>query len=119
MLLFRSLTIGLLAACAYLLADLPAVHTHTVCTLDSRPRAVAPPRNDVMVLDVARDVDPNQIYELLRLREGENVVAFGDLPIHAGDARFKVIEAVSEGARALDLTLEREHQQRRVLVFLH
>jgi hypothetical protein len=120
MLLFRSLTVGLLAACAYLLADLPAVHTHTIRTVDARPRVIEPPPNQVTVVDVAHGIDPLQIYELLRLREGETVVALGDEAVAAGDARFKVAVAVYEGARYLDLSVSLlGGRTRRVLVLLH
>jgi hypothetical protein len=122
MLLFRSLTVGLLAACAYLLADLPAVHTHTVRTVEARPFRTPPPANQVTVVDVARGVEPSTIFALLRLGDGEGVVSIDDHPTHRADAPTRIADEVHAGARHLDLTVARgpdAADTRRVLVLFH
>jgi hypothetical protein len=125
MLLFRSLTVGLLAACAYMLADLPAAHTHTIRTVQVTQPAVRPHPNlnhnhdQVTVVDVAHGFAPANIHSLLLLQQGESVVAINDRRIAAVEVVTEIVDTVDFGARYLDLTVWGGHGTRRILVLLH
>jgi hypothetical protein len=116
MLLFRSITVGLLAACVYLLADLPAVHTHTVRTVQVSPPPVR--LNQVTVVDVARGVEALNIHALLSLKPGEWITAINDRRIAGVEAVSEIVATVHGGAQYLDLTVT-SADSRRILVLLH
>jgi hypothetical protein len=118
MLLFRSITVGLLAACVYLLADLPAVHTHTVRTVQAS--APAPRFNQVTVVDVARGFDAMNILSLLSLKPGEWITSINDRRIAGAEAVSEIVETVHGGAQYLDLAATATGtESRRILVLLH
>jgi hypothetical protein len=137
-LLFRSLALGLLGACFFLIATRPTtviVREHVEVPNLSGIRGVP---GGPTVIDVAPGVNPMLIPSLIRLGEGEHVTAIDDLPVandlEAGrllGARSVLSEepvyALSvQGERAtpslhrfIDLQVTGRLGDRRVLVLLH
>ena len=120
MLLFRSLALGLLGACFFLLATRPA-------TIVVRQPAVEVPNVSGIrglpvqaptVIDVARDVSPRTLPALIRLAEGEHIVAVDDMAV-ANDLQAGSL--LSERHRDfIDLQVRgTSGGDRRVLVLLH
>lgn len=105
MLVFRSLVLGLLGACAILIAQ--AVN---------RPLIVqaAAPQNPATIIDVAPGV--SDVIPLLRLAPGEHVLSVGDRRVLTDlEAGAAIRETRPEPGRYVDLTTT----ERRVLVLLH
>src|SRR5215203_406557 len=76
MLLFRSLTIGMLGACLYLLFGVPSRAQAPAAIL-----VPAAPSPAITVIDVARGVPAATVLELIRLAPGERVIAVDDVPV--------------------------------------
>lgn len=121
MLVFRSMTIGLLGACLYLLGNLQV-------QADSADVEVPPPRvtkaeviNNVTVLDVAPHLSPTTIASLIRLDHGERIVTVGDRHVGSDlEAGMEVADVLRRGSNLLDLTVSGEGVGvRRVLVVRH
>jgi hypothetical protein len=105
MLVFRSLVLGLLGACAILLAQAA-----------DRPVVVhaAPPMQRATIIDIAPGIA--DVASLIGLAPGEHVLAVGDQPVRTDLAAGAAIRAAARGpGRYLDLTTT----ERRVLVLLH
>ena len=114
--LFRVLTIGLCAACVFLLATLPTVRVELVPPSARRAVARSPA---LSVVDVAAEVAPASVPALVRLAHGEWIQAIDDRLPH--DA-FEADELIRAGARRhgfLDLTVAGGARERRVLVLIH
>ena len=109
MLVFRSLTIGLLIACVVLLAQL------------GRPAPIPEPRVDgVRIVDVARGVSAAMLAEILHLAPDEHVVAVDGNEVRSDLAAGAAIAAWSPAAgRYLDLTVASPAGLRRMLVLVH
>jgi hypothetical protein len=149
MLLFRSLTLGLIGACLLLVATRPTVEIHRSCAMEPPMLAVAghahPARPVVdargstmraaatvlpavarpvtlppAVVDVAPGVSASQLASLVRLEEGEHVTSIDDRAV-AGDLDAGVkLAALDLGSRRyIDLGVEGPRGARRVLVLLH
>ena len=120
MLLFRSLTVGLLGACLLLLLRIeprPAVvlreGANTAAELEHASTAPT-------VVDVAAGIQVAAIPSLIRLAPGERVIAVDDRPVDSDLAAGAAITARTATASSfVDLTVERAGTHRRVLVLLH
>jgi len=103
---FRSFVLGLLGACAILLAQAA-----------NRPVAqvsAAAPRQHATIIDVAPNV--SDVVALVGLHAGERVIAVGDVPVATDLAAGAAIRDAQRGSGTyLDLTTT----ERRVLVLLH
>lgn len=105
MLVFRSLVLGLLGACAILLAQAA-----------NRPVVVqaAPTANRATIIDVAPGV--SDVIPLLHLAPGEHVLSVGDRSVLTDlEAGAAIRDTPQSPGRYLDVTTT----QRRVLVLLH
>lgn len=121
MLVFRSLTIGLLGACLYLLGNLQVLTDYA--DIDPPPRVIeAAPvvGNNITVVDVAPHVRASQIAGLVRLHEREQIVAVNDEQVgNSLAAATQVVEVLRRGTKLLDLTVTGDAGVRRVLVIVH
>ncbi len=105
MMVFRSLVLGLLGACAILLAQAA-----------NRPVVVqaAPPANRATIIDVAPGV--TDVIPLLGLAPGEHVLSVGDQTVLTDlEAGAAIRDTRQAPGRYVDLATT----QRRVLVLLH
>lgn len=105
MLVFRSLVLGLLGACAILLAQAA-----------NRPVVVqaAAPTNRATIIDVAPGI--TDVIPLLGLAPGEHVIAVGDEAVRTDlEAGAAIRETRQAPGHYVDLTTT----NRRVLVLLH
>ena len=132
MLVFRSLTIGLLGACLYLLGGVTSLPPPEVVMqriesptdqLASVKRFDTPASSDnaVTVIDVAPRVPATTVASLVRLQPGERIAVVSDRHV-ANDleAGMEIAETMRRGSQLLDLTVSGEHAGvRRVLVVLH
>lgn len=129
MIVFRSLAIGLLGACFWLLATRPVE-----IVVRDQPRSLFPP-GDVRrlsgiglaapleaptIIDVAPGVTAAQLPSLVQLQNGEHVTTVDDTPV-AGDLDAgRVLAQLDLHARSfVDLGVAGPHGERRVLVLLH
>ncbi len=113
MLLFRSLTTGLIAACFVLLAM-------------ARPRVVALPTSTasaatpVSIVDVAGGVPTRDLAALIHLRPGEAVAAVGDRAVGSDLAAGAAIASLpARRGSYVDVTIAGSTGERRVLLLLH
>jgi hypothetical protein len=147
MLLFRSLTLGLLGACFLLVATRPTVEIRRSCSMQApaqmrrasangfaglrdaggsfiaglpAPRSSRPAEIPPAVVDVAPGVSASQLASLVRLDDGEHVTSIDDRAV-AGDIDAGVrLAALDLAARHyIDLGVEGPRGARRVLVLLH
>jgi hypothetical protein len=104
MLVFRSLVLGLLGACAILLAQ-----------TGNRPVVMqAAASNRATIIDVAPGV--NDVIPLLRLAPGEHVLSVGDRSVLTDlEAGAAIRDTRQAAGQYIDLTTT----ERRVLVLLH
>jgi S1-C subfamily serine protease len=103
MLLFRSLSVGLLGACVVLLASRPAYEVRIARDAPT-PAVLAPP--SASIVDVAAGVPAAELPALIALAPGEHVTAIGDRPV-TNDLEAGA-ELVAAGVRAgsyVDLTV--------------
>lgn len=124
MLVFRSLTIGLLGACVFLLVGLDEARTPEVVYLPAATAAPAPApatTRDITVIDVAPGVSASTIASLVRLHEGEQIVAVGDRHVdNALAAGIAAGDVIRRDGKLLDLTISGTGAGvRRVLVIIH
>ena len=127
MLVFRSLTIGLLGACLVLLVGLDDVRTEQVTVHDPTPptettetsETTETVTSNVTVIDVAPNVSATTVASLVRLHEGERITAIDDHPIDNDlEAGMEIADRIRSGSKLVDLTV-RGDVLRRVLVVLH
>lgn len=118
MLLFRSLTIGLLGACVLMLARVGPSRT-TIVT----PTAAAPvaPGSTATIVDLAPGLSSGVVPSLIRLAPGERVVAVDDQPVENDLDAGAAITARPRGTKTfVDLEVAASTgEHRRVLVLLH
>jgi hypothetical protein len=119
MLVFRSITVGLLGACVYMLAGLHMPEPEPVI-VESPPVVIAP-SNQVTVIDVAPSVPATTVASLVRLHPGERIVAVNDHPMTNDlEAGMLIGDSLLLGSKLLDLTVSGEGAGvRRVLVIVH
>jgi hypothetical protein len=115
MLLFRSVTTGMLGACLYFVLQLRAAP-------EQPPRSDAPAPG-ATVVDVAPGVEATAVYSLLALAGDERVVTVDDYEIDQRPYRDLEQIAVQTAARRggfVDLTIASPAgARRRVLVLMH
>ena len=121
MLLFRSITAGLLGACVYLLAQL-GDHTSRVERVSERV-PVARPSPEVSVIDVAHGVSPQTVLSLLRIEPGERIASVNDHEVASDpEAGYVLGEALHASPQYVDLTVmarDDTTRNRRLLILLH
>jgi hypothetical protein len=120
MLLYRSLSLGMLGACLYFLATFGAAAAPEPRTAPET--IVVHARPAVTVVDVARGVEPWRLPELVKLQDGEHVHAVDDFVVASDLAAGATI--AMRGALSprdyLDLTIDTaDGGQRRLLIVLH
>lgn len=129
MFVFRSLALGLLGACFWLLATRPVAIVvrdppRVVSTLDDVRRlsgiGLVAPLEAPTIIDVAPGVTAAQLPSLVHLRNGEHVTTVDETPV-AGDLDAgRVIAQLDLHSRSfIDLDVAGPHGERRVLVLLH
>ncbi len=118
MLLFRSLTIGLLGACVLLLARVGPSRT-TIVT----PPALAPASSmpKATIVDLAPGVSSGVVASLIRLAPGEHVVAVDDRAVKSDlDAGAAITGRPRGTGSFVDLEVAApDGAHRRVLVLMH
>lgn len=121
MLLFRSLTTGLLGACLALLVQLePLSRAVPACAVaaPSAPRAPTSTAPAASIVDVAPGV--SDVAAMVQLAPGERVIAVGDQPTTSDLAAGAALAALPRGpGRYLELTVATAATTRRVLVLMH
>lgn len=122
MLLFRSMTLGLLGACVVLLARLPLGRPVVVAprplAVAAAPRMEAAATPSIQIVDVGPGVE--DVVGLIQLAPDEQVVAIDDRAVPSTLVAGAVIAAHPRRAGAfLDLTVASATASRRVLVLLH
>lgn len=112
MLLFRSLTLGMLGACLYFLASLGK---------EPPEPAPVPQRPGLSIVDVAHGVTAAELPGVLPLAPDEHVIAVGEQPVANDLEAGAAISLLAPPAQGyLDLTVRRADQStRRVLVLAH
>lgn len=121
MLVFRSITVGLLGACVYMLAGLHMPEPEPVI-VESPPLVLQPAStNQVTVIDVAPSVPATTVASLVRLHPGERIAAVNDHPMTNDlEAGMLIGDSLLLGSKLLDLTVSGEGVGvRRVLVIVH
>jgi len=114
MLLFRSLSLGLLGACCLLLAQRPqtavvlanpppqivVMPASSECALEGEPTIAAPP---VTVIDVAPGVSGALVAKMIVLAANERIIAINDAPVHNADLAFANVQV--QGHQYLDVAI--------------
>jgi hypothetical protein len=117
MLLFRSLTLGLLGACVVLLARVQPV----VVVRGAHAPAMASvqvPASTATIVDIAPGVV--DVAAMIRLAPGERVISVDDQPVPTDLVAGALIAASPRGrGRYLDLDVASATTSRRVLVLMH
>jgi hypothetical protein len=124
MLLFRSLTVGLLGACLYMLANVGERVESSVTAPIIVQQIVEPtPSPAVSVVDVGQGVSATTVLSLLQIAPSERIASVDD---HVVDndpfAGVLLAEAVRWGPRFVDLTIAARTdatRTRRLLILLH
>ena len=117
MLLFRSISIGLLGACFLLLAT----HSTTVRVeheIERVPVMQPRPPAAATIIDVAHGMAPAQVIGLIRVEPNEHIIAVDDHPM-ANDIEVGSAIASTHDKQYLDLTVASVIGERRILVLLH
>ena len=116
MLLFRSLTLGLVAACFALLLARPTVELR----MAREPVRPSIPTRSPTVIDVAAGVTNAQLASMIRLAPGEHVASIDDAAV-VGDlgAGVALATVALRAGRFIDVGVAGPTGERRVLVLLH
>jgi len=125
MMLFRSLTVGLLGACLVLILLRP----DAVPRVEHERELVATKADLPTIIDVAPGISTSQIAQLVRLAPNERVTAVDDQPV-TGNLDAGAVIAPPTGRTFIDLTIgltigrltigrTDSGTQRRVLVLVH
>jgi hypothetical protein len=123
MLLFRSLALGLLGACFFLLATRP-----TTIVVRQPPAIEVPnlsgirgvPAQGPTVIDVAPSVDATMLTSLVQLHDDERVIAVNDIRVANNlDAGRMLASLWMQPQRYIDLQIGGSAGERRILVLLH
>ena len=123
--LLRLLTTGLCATGVILLATFQPVRLEVV-----RPVVVSPevqrvarapgPTPGVRIVDVAEQVGPAKLAEIVYLKGGERVTAINDRPVDDDQLAIEAISSLAlRAGQYVDLTVTGATGERRVLVLLH
>jgi hypothetical protein len=140
MLVFRSLTLGLLGACLWTLLLLVTRSERHWCVAPRPPAAAAPVANPITVIDLAAQPSLERsirdLADLVRLAPDENIVAVDDRPVVVSPAcgaaphycdgvvlrggRFVAgLRPVAAANDFVDFTVASATASRRVLVLIH
>jgi hypothetical protein len=117
MLLFRSISIGLLGACFLLLAT----HSTTVRVereIERVPVVQPRPPAAATIIDVAPGLSPAQIVGLIHVDGDEHIIAVDDRSM-ASDLEVGTAIASTHDKKYLDLTVGGAYGERRILVLMH
>lgn len=115
MLLFRSLTIGLIGACFLLQLERFQTPPQAVPTQEHIP--ASPPAAAATIIDVAGSVAPRELSSLVHLDRDERVIAVDD---RAVGSDLEAGAAIAQHANGyIDLTVGTAASARRVLMILH
>lgn len=115
MLVFRSLALGLLGACFWMLATRP-----TVIVAAPEPRADVVHEEAPTILDVSPAVTRDQLPALVHLRDGEHVVAIDDTPVASDLDAGRMLAMVDRASqRFVELGVAGPRGSRRILMLLH
>jgi hypothetical protein len=117
MLLFRSLSIGLLGACVCLLAQRPIQRVEHVRVEHERELVAVPRSPAPTIIDVAPGLTATQIAQLVHLAPDERVTSVDDQPVTGNLDAGTVIEP--HDRHFVDLTVASRTGERRVLVLIH
>ncbi len=104
MMLYRSLVVGLLGACLYLLASrAPATRIVHAAAAQARPPSVPVlvPKPGPTLIDVSSQMSPAQLVSLVRLAPNEHIAAYDDHRAY------------------VDITVDGPRSERRVLLLVH
>ena len=123
MFLYRSLTVGLLGACCFMLARSGTrsieIRMAPLPTPPSIAAALAT-RPALQVIDVAANAAPDQVARLVTLAPGERIVAVDDAEV--GEPVAAVLQLVTSASRGhdfVDVTVRGDAGERRVLLLRH
>jgi hypothetical protein len=136
MLLFRSVSVGLLGAVLYFVASASNAHEivneYSLMQLEAskheaemlralaEPPLAEPTRSDVTIVDVAHGVDATTIASLIRLDRRESIVSVDGRAVDGNVAAGAAIAAHVRGShRYIDVEVATRRDRRRVLVLLH
>jgi hypothetical protein len=120
--LLRLLTIGLGATGVILLATFQPIRLEVVRPEVVHTEVVRPalPTPGVSIVDVAEQVGPAKLAELVYLNGGERVSAINDRPIADDQLAIEAISSLPlRAGDYVDLTVTSATGERRVLVLLH
>lgn len=113
MILFRSLALGLLGACFWLLATRPSV-------IVEAPPQVQTNEEATTILDVSPAVTREQLPSLVHLRDGEHVVAIDNAAVASDLDAGRMLASIDRNARKfVELGVAGPRGQRRILMLLH
>ena len=116
MLVFRSLTLGLLGACFMLLLTRPT----EIRVVQQSRQHVAPMPPTATIIDVAAGVTSAQLAALIRLAPGEHVASIDDAAIvNDVGAGVALASVALSSRRFIDVEVAGPAGTRRVLVLLH
>jgi hypothetical protein len=122
MLLFRSLSVGLLGAVLYfVVAGSPGAQQPCTQLAMEATATVAAARPDVTIVDVARNVEPSTVASLVRLDAAEAIVKVDGRSVTGNIEGGARIASHARGSqRYIDVEIATAHgEPRRVLVLLH
>jgi hypothetical protein len=121
MLLFRSLALGLLGACFFLIATRPTtVIVREPVEVPNLSGIRGIPSPGPTVVDVAPNVSASLLPSLIQLHAGERVVAINDARVASDLEAGSVLASLWLGPqRYIDLDVAGPRGDRRVLVLLH
>ena len=114
MLLFRSLSVGLLGACVVLLAT----HRTPRPRVEHERELVAVTTHAPTIIDVAPNLSATQIAQLVRLAPNERVTAVDDHLV-TGNLDAGTVIGSPTSHEFIDLTISGGSHERRVLVLVH
>jgi hypothetical protein len=116
MLLFRSLALGLLGACFWMLATRPQV-----IVAAPQPARIDIGQEDApTILDVSPAVTRDQLPSLVHLRGGEHVVAINDEPVASDLDAGRLLASVDRASQKfVELAVAGPRGSRRNLMVLH
>ena len=122
MVLFRSLALGLLGACFFLLATRPTtivvrqpIEVPNLSGIRGLPAPEGP-----TVIDVAPNVDATMLTSLIQIHDDERVIAINDTPVANDLDGGRMLGTLRFGAqRYIDVQVRGPSGERRLLVLLH
>lgn len=115
MILFRSVVLGLLGACFWILATRPTV---IVAARQEAPLRVV--HQAPTILDVSPAVTREQLPSLVHLSDGEHVVAINDVIVASDLDAGRVLANIDRASQKfVELGVSGPRGQRRILMLLH